>query len=60
MDGYEQALTEYEQAQLRLGCATMRVALHAFIDLFDGLDVDIAALRTAIALTEGEIEKLCP
>ena len=60
MDGYDQILTEYEQAQLRLGCATIRVALHAFIDLFDGTGIDIGALRTAVALTEGEIEKLCP
>lgn len=60
MAGYELELTEYEQAQLRLGCATIRVALHAFIDLFDGTDIDTAALRTSIALTEAEIEKLCP
>ena len=60
MSGYEHELTEYEQAQLRYGCAAIRVALHAFIDLFDGTDIDIGALRTAIAATEGEIEKLCP
>lgn len=60
MDGYEQSLTEYEQAQLRLGCATMRVALQAFIDLFTGTGIDIGVLRASIAQTETEIEKLCP